>query len=353
MSKVLRFLRRALVVLSVLLWLTWTALTLLFANLQPEALRQGLAAAYVVWLAVAAFGLPAARRRPAVLLSGALVNLLYLVQLPSNDRAWAPELAVAATADIQGDRVVVHGVRNFHYRTEQDFDVLWEDRTYDLSKLRTLDLMMSYWGPVDYCHTLLSFGFEGGEHLAVSVEARKERGEEFSTFGGLFKMFELSYIFADESDVIGLRTTQRREDVYLYRLRAEPERLRALFLAYLTFANDLAREPEYYGVLENSCGVNILHRIDDIGLAHWVGTEALLNGYWDMHLYASGAIHQGLPFEDLRALSLINERGREAQGAADFSARIRAGLPTAPSHLPDPAGAEAAAGATPAEEPAR
>lgn len=316
------------------LWLAWTALTLLYCNLQPVELRAGLAGAYALGLMILAACLrPPSRRLPVLAAIGALLTLVYIVQRPNNERDWAPDVAVAATAEVRGDRAVIHGVRNFHYRSETDFDERWETREYDLSQLRTLDLFMSYWGPVDYCHTLLSFGFEDGQQLAVSVEVRNERGEGFSTYGGLFKMFELSYIFADERDVIGLRTLHRGEQVYLYRLRGQRHAIRELLEAYLDFADKLADEPQFYDVIDNSCGVNILHRIHDIGdvaAVPWSWSEALLNGYWDQLLYERGAIHQGLPFDQLRARSRIDDAAREVGDTPEFSAGIRAELPPAP-----------------------
>lgn len=331
MSKLLSILGRAILIGLAFCWLLWTALTLLYSNLQPERLRQGLMLGYLIWLGLAFFRIkPKARGVKLALLSGLIVSVLYLSVRPSNEREWQPDCAVAATTDVEGDIVTIHGVRNFRYRSNTDFDEVWEDRQYDLSKLRTLDLFMSFWGPVAYCHTILSFGFEGGEQLATSIEVRKEEGETFSTYGGLFKMFELSYIFADERDLIGVRTSQRNEDVYLYRLRAEPERLKELFLSYANFADGLSREPEFYGVLTNSCGVNILHRIAETGAVHWSAKEALLNGYWGESLYERGAIDGSLPFEELREISHINQAA-EADGlSSDFSARIRVGLPSAP-----------------------
>lgn len=330
MGRAITRIRKALLGLLLAAWLAWSALTLWFSNLQPSGLRQGLALAYLGWLAFA-FLRWRSRRLLALGIPGALVTLAYLLTFPSNARDWLPEVAVAATAEIQGSHVVVHGVRDFRYRSEEDFDVVWEDRSYDLDRLRTLDLFMSFWGPLDYCHTILSFGFEGGEYLAASVEVRKERGESYSTYGGLFKMFELSYVFADERDVIALRTNHRHEDVYLYRLRADPERLRRLFVSYLTFANELAATPQFYGVIRNSCGVNILQRLAETGQVPWSGREALLNGHWDRMLYERGALDRSLPFEELRARSRIGEAARADGGSPEFSARIRAGLPLAPA----------------------
>jgi hypothetical protein len=328
--KVVRWVVRALAAFGLFLWFAWTAFGIVFSNLRSAELRNGLAIVYVLALVAAiVFVRPWRRGLAAAIGCSLLVAIVYALVRPSNEREWLPDVAVAPTIDLEGDRVTVHGVRNFHYRSENDFDARWEDRTYDLSKLRTFDLVMCYWGPVEYCHTLVSFGFEGGEQLAVSVEARKEVGESFSTYAGFFKRFELIYVFADERDVIGVRS-HRGENLYLYRLRAKPARLRDLFLSYVGFANDLARSPQFYGVLRNSCGVNILHRVAETGATTLLGRDALLNGMWDRHLYRQGALNQDLPFDELRARSRIDARLRAALDAPDFSQRIREGLPAAP-----------------------
>lgn len=308
--------------LALFLWVLWTALTLYFANLSSPALRATLALAYVGSLVVVLSRLrPWYRGVRAAIFSSVVVALVYVVQRPSNDREWLPDVAVTPTVEIDGDRLTVHGVRNFTYRSENDFDPIWEERTYDLAALRSLDLLTSYWGPTDVCHTFLSFGFEGGEQLAVSVEARKERGEAYSTLGGFFKQYELLYVFGDERDLIGVRTNHRGEDVYLWRLRTQPERLRSLLVSYADFASGLARAPQFYNVLRNSCGVNILHRASETGRTVFVGRAALLNGYWAQHLYDAGALDRSLPFEELRERCHVNARA--SGDAPDFSRRIR------------------------------
>ena len=326
-----RGLVRAGAFLALGVWLAWTALTIIFSNEGSPELRYALTGAYVLWLGGALLLLrPRGRKLALVLGSSALVALAYALVRPSNEREWLADVAVTPTVEIDGERVTVHGVRNFAYRSETDFDARWEIRSYDLAALRSLDLLMSYWGPLDYCHTFLSFGFEGGEQLAVSVETRKEVGESYSTWAGFFKRYELIYVFGDERDLIGVRTNHRGEHVYLYRLRAEPQRLRELFLSYLGFADELSRSPQFYKVFRNSCGVNILHRVAETGRVVLVGRDALLNGHWDWHLYQQGALSQELSFEELRRRSLIDERARAAGDAPDFSRQIREGLPAAP-----------------------
>ena len=136
-----------------------------------------------------------------------LAVLVWFFSLkPSNDRDWMPDVAKVAWVQVDGDRLTVHNIRNFEYRSETDFTPRWEDRTYDLSRLRSFDFMLVYWGSPSIAHAMVSFGFDDGQYLAVSIETRKEKPKSYSTVQGFFRQYELIFIFADERDVIGLRT---------------------------------------------------------------------------------------------------------------------------------------------------
>ena len=211
----------------------WGTLALHYADLSPRWLRTGLAAGYGL-LALAALGAIGSRRHRSAVLAvfgAALLGLLlYWRRIePSNQRDWAPEVARLPRATVDGDLVTLHDIRNFDYRTETDFTPAYEDRTYDLRKLDALDVVTSYWMGPAIAHVFLSFGF-GDDHVAVSVEARKERGEGYSSVQGFFKRYELIYVVGDERDLIRVRTNYRRdppEDVYLYRARVPVENVRA------------------------------------------------------------------------------------------------------------------------------
>src|SRR5690606_7579582 len=99
-----------------------------------------------------------------------------------------------------GNQLTVHNVRNFNWRSEQDYDVAWETRRYELNQLSSLDLSTSYWGMPAIAHILVSFGFADGRFLTFTVEVRKEKGEAYSEIGGFFKEFELSIVATDERD---------------------------------------------------------------------------------------------------------------------------------------------------------
>ena len=121
-------------------------------------------------------------------------------------------------AEINGDEVTLHNVRNCDYRTETDYTPRWETRTVRLSQLTGIDLAINYWGSPWMAHPIASFQFADAPPLCFSIETRKEIGESYSAIGGLYRQFELIYIVADERDVIRVRTNFRHgEDVYLYR----------------------------------------------------------------------------------------------------------------------------------------
>jgi hypothetical protein len=259
---------------------------------------------------------------------GFALGLLWWLSLqPSNERDWMPDVAVLPYADLNGSQVTLHNIRNCDYRTETDFDVRHYDRTFDLDQLRTADLFMVYWGSPHLAHTMVSFGFEGGDYVCFSIETRKQKGEGYSAVKGLFRQFELSYIVGDERDLVRLRTNYRPgEDAYLYRLRTTPERARQAFLDYVRRVNDLHRRPEWYSAVTHNCTTSIRAQRAASDRAPW-DWRMLVNGYGNELLYERGAIATNLPVAELKQRCHINDRARAADQAADFSQRIREGVP--------------------------
>jgi hypothetical protein len=229
------------------------------------------------------------------------------------------------TAEIEGDLLTLHGVRDFRYASETAFEERWEDRRYDLAKLQSLDLFLSYWGSPNIAHTILSWGFSDGQYLAVSIETRKEVGEAYSPVAGFFRSYEVAYVAADERDVVGLRTNQRGEDVYLYRLHPlRPSMARSLLESYLAGMNQAAAHPAWYNALTTNCTTTIRLHVLHAGGQLPLDWQLLLNGHLPALLYERGVLDRSLPFEALRARGRVRERALAAGDAPDFSARIRA-----------------------------
>ena len=64
---------------------------------------------------------PVWRKVGAVALLFGGVLMWWLTLKPTEDRAWQPDVARRAWADIHGDEITLHNVRNFEYRTENDY----------------------------------------------------------------------------------------------------------------------------------------------------------------------------------------------------------------------------------------
>jgi len=279
-----------------------------------SALLAALVRPYLIGLLSAAF--------PVV-----LVAIWWLSLAPSYSRDWTPDVARTARASFLGSSVTIQNVRNFKYRSESDYDQRWETRTYDLDQIRGVDLFLSFWGPTQFAHTIVSWDFDDGQRLAISIETRKEKGESYSALRGFFRRYELYYVVADERDLVGLRTNHRGEQVYLYSIRIPASQARALLVDYLDEVNRLANHPQWYNALTQNCTTTIRGHARNVGAGGRLDWRLLANGRLDQLLYERGQLGTDLPFANLRAHSNITEKAKAAGDSPDFSARIRQGLP--------------------------
>lgn len=305
----------------------WSMAAIYYSNLPTPFLRK---LATVLYLMISIFVLvrirPFRRGLVAFWLVFGIVWAWWMLIPPSNLRNWQPDVTVLPSATIDGNQVTVHNIRNCDYRSTTDFTVSHYDKTFDLSKLEGADLFLCYWGPTKIAHTIMSFCFEGDQYLCISIETRKEVGEDYSAVKGFFKQFELFYVLGDERDLIRLRTNFRGEDVYLYRLTAKSELVRSVLMDYLATINQLNEKPQWYNALTQNCSTAIRGHARPYthGRMSW---KILANGYLDTLLYERNAIDVSLPFEQIKSLSRINEKAKNAGNGSDFSARIRDGLP--------------------------
>jgi hypothetical protein len=262
-----------------------------------------------------------------VLFAGVLI--WWLTLSPTNDGDWQPNVAQKAWADIQGDEVTLHNVRNCDYRTDTDYTPHWETRTVRLSQITGIDLAIDYWGSPWIAHPIASFQFAEAPPLCFSIETRRKVGQAYSTIGGLYRQFELIYIVADERDVIRVRTNYRKEDIYLYRTTVSPAQARERFLEYIRSLNSLRNKPRWYNAITTNCTTSIRTQHPANERVPW-DWRILLNGKGDELLYERHVIvTSGLPFAELKTRSLIDTRARAANDSPDFSKLIREGLPFA------------------------
>jgi len=305
------------------------ALGALYFDFPIITLRAPAAVVFVLVLIGALIWLPGRVLKLAAVFGGfALVLCWWLTLEPTNDRPWQPDVAQLAWAEIVGDEVKVHNVRNCDYRTETDFTPRWETRTVRLSQITGIDLAIMYWGSPWIAHPIVSFRFADALPLCFSIETRKAIGQSYSALRGLYRQYTLVYVVADERDSIRVRSNYRHgEEVYLYRTLVSPAEARTRFLEYLNTVNSLRDRPRWYNAITGNCTTSIRTQRSISERLPW-DWRILLNGKADEMLYERHAIATGgLPFAELKQRSLINQRARAADRDPDFSRQIREGLP--------------------------
>jgi hypothetical protein len=244
---------------------------------------------------------------------------------PSNERDWVPEHRILPFAEFNGDKVTIRNVRNCEFFSYRDCLVDHYDGTYDLSQIVGVDFVQIPFNENRaIAHTFLTFAFADGQQVGISIEVRLERGETYSPALGLFNQFELTYVVADERDLLPVRTEHRKCDVYLYRTQATPAQARELFVSMLKRANALHDKPEFYDTLTNNCTTCIVRHINEIAPTQ-IGYDyrILLPGYSDELAYELGLLDTTVPFAELKQRARINDLVHRYKDDADFSARIR------------------------------
>jgi hypothetical protein len=318
--------KRLLWVLLALPFAVWMGLALALRLPGPPmiATALGILVPLAALLALAFFP----RRRGVTVFASAfsIVLLGFLALRPSNERDWMPDVARTPTGLLEGNRLTVKNIRNCEYRTEADYDARFVDRTYDLDRLQGVDLFLVSWGPRHIAHTILSFDFGEGEHLAFSIETRKEKGESYSALRGFFREYELCVVAGLEEDLIRLRSNFRGETVRLYRLNTPPALARGILADYVDRINGLATHPEWYDALMDNCTTAMIGPIRQHSRRLPWSWKLIASGHLDELLYDQGIVRRDLPFEALRQAAVVNAKAL-ADSPMSFSNKIRDGLP--------------------------
>ena len=306
----------------------WVAAALYFDSPFP-LLRAPAAVLYLIVVLAALWFLRRGSMGLAVAFAGfAIVVMWWLSIKPSNHRDWQPDDAESAYADINGDEVTIRHFRNCDYRTEMDYTCQWETRSYNLANLRGADIFITWWGSPWIAHPIVSYDFGDQGHVAMSIETRDVIGQSYSAIRGFFRQYMLTYIAADERDVIRLRTNYRKdEEVYLFRTKVPPVLARKILVEYLERANELHAHAEWYNALTNNCTTNIAVSAAEAQDIHTrLDWRILLNGKMDEMMYERHAlVTGGLPLPALKEQAHINPAARAAGNSPDFSKLIREG----------------------------
>jgi len=307
----------------------WSALAITYAGAPGQEIRWAFGASFAIVFVASFFCFPK-RIITALLLFAAFgaVLIWWMGLKPSHDRNWSQLTAVLPRAAIEGDTATIRSIRNFDYEEIDAYTPRYYDKTFDLTRLKTLDLIISYWGDGRHtAHSMLSFGFDDTEYLCVSVEARAEEGEVYSAIAGLFRKYELIYVLGDEKDILGSRTGVRKEQVYLYPTNTTPADVRKLFEKIMARVNQIADRPEFYNTITDNCTTWLAYSGRSIAPPGSFDYRILLNGYADEMAFDNGWIDTKDSFRETRERCRINQYVIDDFDRAHYSRRIRPHLP--------------------------
>lgn len=320
------------VVMGLMAYLTvWTALAFWYQLPVTPAMRTASAvgfAGFGLLMVLAQFGSRRVAAQAAFVLAFAIVYGWWNSITPPADGNWSPDVARQVTGQIDGDILTLNGVREFEWRSETDTTEIWSTRTYDLSTIQTTDLFMSYWAGPSMAHLILSFGFENGDHLAWSIEVRRQIDGGFSPVADFFKSNTLAIIAAAERDVVGVRSNIRGEDVQIYRLNTAPDAARKLIEQYVRDANALAEKPEFFNSVFTNCSTTVFRMMASVGSSHPFDWRIIVNGYLPEYAFDQGALDMTRSLQELRDASHIAEKAAAHTLAPGFAQAIREGLPS-------------------------
>jgi hypothetical protein len=257
--------------------------------------------------------------QPFAVLVGVFVIFLgwWFRQKPSHNRDWDPSVARLPRAVRDGDSITIENLRNFEYRSLEDFTPRYETRTYHLANLRGIDIIFFNWGSAVMSHPVLVFDLGPDGRVCISIEVRYQRGQKYSILRSVYHFYELIFLVADERDAILRRTKYGpSQEAHLYRLATTAEELRATFLDYIDAINALYRTPRWYHGLCTNCTTTFYQLPSRRCRWDW---RVIVNARLDRALYKSGRLDRTLPFPELHRLAYLNDiaNGAPVDGFGD------------------------------------
>ncbi len=254
--------------------------------------------------------------------------LRHISLRPSNDRSWVNDNKKMATAEFIGDEVTIRNVRDFNWRSTRDYDERWIDMKIRLDQVSKIWFVLEYFDPSrrQMAHTIMSFEMEDGTRLACSIEVRREEGERYHPIKGMFRQYELIYVWATERDVIGVRTRCRRKSVtHLFEaVVLGPGNERRMLESYLRRTNKLSSDPEWYNTITNTCTTNIVRHVNEVYPGRVPrGLSILLPGLSPKLLQRNNLVKMSGSMEETLEKSIVDERGKSWDGDSDFGHWIR------------------------------
>ena len=257
-----------------------------------------------------------------------LVIIRHLMLKPSNNRSWVNDNDRLANAEFDGDYVTIKNIRDFNWRSTRDYDEKWIEKKFNLTEVSKIWFVLEYFDPKkrQMAHTILGFEFDDGSRICCSIEVRREKGEKYHPIRGFFRQYELIYVWATESDAIGVRTRCRKKSVtHLFEaVVLGPGNERKLLESYLKRTNKLYEKPEWYNTITNTCTTNIVNHVNEVYPGRVPKAISIfLPGLSPKLLYNNNLVKIDSSLENTLEKSIIDSKAKTWDGISDFGNLIR------------------------------
>jgi len=204
-----------------------------------------------------------------VLLIVTILTIGVAMRRPSLNREWDEDVRVLAGVETStGASVTLRNIRDWHYTNNAVVSKHYFDASFDPRHI--IDVWM-YEQELDRAglisHTFLVFEFVESygtaRYLGLSVETRRELGEQYSLIGGSLRAFEVTHIWATERDLVTRRVQYLDYPLTRYRLQFQQEYRARIFLKLTQETEKLAVNPRWYNTVVNNCTSSLIRYVNE------------------------------------------------------------------------------------------
>lgn len=244
-----------------------------------------------------------------ILFTSIAIVLLPHLGTPRADRQWAEPYARTSDAIIGSSTVTLTNVRNFNHSDTAVINREWLDEVL----IHSNDIEAVWFGLARFKdsrwvgHSFLSFELASGTVYTLSIEARREPDETYSSVKGLFNNFELWYGWGTERDFLGVSLFMLDRPLEYYRLNLTPAEAQAVFRSVALETHQVAAQPQFYNTLTANC-TNLLAKAVNEQYPGRVPYHVAWNlpGRAPQFLQKEGLVDNAVNLTELEATARIN-----------------------------------------------
>jgi hypothetical protein len=249
-----------------------------------------------------------------VVLAALTILFTYVAyKKPVMNRDWQDDSKILPTFSISTSTIEIKNLRDWRYEKDKVVSKNYYTETFDINNLSKAHLLFNPFGQwAGVGHSFFVFEFSDGKTVSVSIEARKEVGEDYGVFKGVLNEYEVWYAFGSAADFLTNRAIYHNEDLYMYPMLIPTEIAKGLFVDLAKEAHKLEAQPGFYNTITSNC-TNLLadsaNRVKKGSVPfHY---SRLFTGYIDNQLYDLGYIRHNAPFEKVYADARIDLKIKE------------------------------------------